>query len=331
MPGVRGTGRPGLPGLGDQAPRYRPGRRGAHHAGEPAPGDQQERVGRVAYVNVFAGTSAYYRRFRPGIPVALAVLLDQAAPTDSPRRLLDIGTGPGLVVHALLPYFDDLFAVDAEPGMLTEAEAMLRPALDSAHRLQLRHALAEDFLPPEGWQPHLVTCGRVFHWLNQPRFLDRLSEYMAPEGGSRSSATGVCGPPTIRGSRSPERWSRTSSASNGEPATAPSAPQGRRMKTCSVLPPSHTSPPRSSPFAGSGRSRRSWATCTQPRSRPRTCSATAATTSNWPLPTPSPPSPTEECSRRTTCSPSSRHVVPRNTKAGEPYGRRSRAGCGVGR
>ncbi|XUL85301.1 hypothetical protein ACQ86D_00180 [Streptomyces galilaeus] len=79
-------------------------------------------------MNAFAGTSAYYRRFRPGIPAALAVLLDQAAPTSSPRRLLDIGSGPGLVVRALLPYFDDLFAVDAEPGMLTEAEAMLRPS-----------------------------------------------------------------------------------------------------------------------------------------------------------------------------------------------------------
>ncbi|MEU9396117.1 class I SAM-dependent methyltransferase [Streptomyces sp. NPDC048324] len=133
-------------------------------------------------MNAFAGTSAYYRRFRPGIPVALAALLDQAAPTGSPRRLLDIGSCPGLVVRALLPYFDDLFAVDAEPGMLTEAEAMLRPALDAAHRLQLRHALAEDFLPPEGWQPHLVTCGRVFHWLNQPRFLDQLNEYLAPDG-----------------------------------------------------------------------------------------------------------------------------------------------------
>lgn len=60
-------------------------------------------------MNAFAGTSAYYRRFRPGIPVALAALLDQAAPTDSPRRLLDIGSGPGLVVRALLQYFDNLF------------------------------------------------------------------------------------------------------------------------------------------------------------------------------------------------------------------------------
>jgi trans-aconitate methyltransferase len=136
----------------------------------------------VERVNAFAGTSAYYRHFRPGIPIALAALLDQTAPTDSPRRLLDIGTGPGLVAHTLLRHFDDLIAVDADAEMLTEAEAMLRATIDTTHRLQLRHALAEDFLPPEGWQPHLVTCGRVFHWLDQPRFLDRLSEYLAPDG-----------------------------------------------------------------------------------------------------------------------------------------------------
>ncbi|MFF0131579.1 hypothetical protein ACFYTG_38705 [Streptomyces mirabilis] len=77
-------------------------------------------------MTVFAGTSAHYRRFRPGIPVALAAFPDQTAPTDRPRRLLDVGTGPGLVVQALLPYFDDPIAVDAEPG------ALLRPGLDAA-------------------------------------------------------------------------------------------------------------------------------------------------------------------------------------------------------
>ncbi|MFF7262247.1 class I SAM-dependent methyltransferase [Streptomyces sp. NPDC008159] len=148
-------------------------------------------------MNAFAGTSSYYRRFRPGIPTDLAALLNQAAPTGSPRRLVDIGTGPGLVVHALLPYFDDLFAVDAELAMLGEAEAVLRPVLSSDHQLRIRHALAEDFLPPEGWLPHLVTCGRVFHWLDQPRFLDRLSEYVAPDGvvavfSDRSLWTGNC-------------------------------------------------------------------------------------------------------------------------------------------
>ncbi|SEC21800.1 Methyltransferase domain-containing protein [Streptomyces misionensis] len=133
-------------------------------------------------MNAFSGTASYYRRFRPVIPDELARLLDQTAPTASPRRLLDIGTGPGTVVHALLPYFDDVIAVDADVAMLVEAEGVLRPDLPPTHRLQIRHAFAEDFVPPDGWRPQLVTCGRVFHWLDQPRFLERLDEYVAPEG-----------------------------------------------------------------------------------------------------------------------------------------------------
>ncbi|MCZ0990423.1 class I SAM-dependent methyltransferase [Streptomyces diastatochromogenes] len=133
-------------------------------------------------MNAFAGTSSYYRRLRPGIPVELAALLDAAAPVGSPRRLLDVGTGPGLVAHALLRYFDDLFAVDSDTAMLAEAETMLQSAVSASHRLQIRHTRAEDFVPPEGWRPHLVTCCRVFHWLDQRRFLDRLSEYVAPDG-----------------------------------------------------------------------------------------------------------------------------------------------------
>ncbi|MEU9245741.1 class I SAM-dependent methyltransferase [Streptomyces sp. NPDC048385] len=131
-------------------------------------------------MNAFAGTASYYRRFRPGIPAGLAAFLAQEAPAGSPRRLLDIGTGPGLVASALAPYFDEVIAVDSGPAMCAEAEAVLRPALSGGQRLQIRHALAEDFEPPAGWQPHLVTCGRVFHWLDQPRFLDRLAEYVDP-------------------------------------------------------------------------------------------------------------------------------------------------------
>ncbi|MEU6229783.1 class I SAM-dependent methyltransferase [Streptomyces sp. NPDC047042] len=131
-------------------------------------------------MNAFAGTAAYYRRFRPGIPASLAALLAHEAPASSPRRLLDIGTGPGLVASTLAPYFDEVIAVDSGPAMCAEAEAVLRPALSGGQRLQIRHALAEDFEPPTGWQPHLVTCGRVFHWLDQPRFLDRLAEYVDP-------------------------------------------------------------------------------------------------------------------------------------------------------
>ncbi|MFG2703133.1 class I SAM-dependent methyltransferase [Streptomyces sp. NPDC048386] len=131
-------------------------------------------------MSAFAGTSSYYRRFRPGIPAGLAALLAHETPAGSPRRLLDVGTGPGLVALALAPYFDEVIAVDSDPAMCAEADAVLRPALSAGRRLQIGHALAEDFEPPAGWQPHLVTCGRVFHWLDQRRFLNRLAEYVAP-------------------------------------------------------------------------------------------------------------------------------------------------------
>ncbi|MET8104701.1 class I SAM-dependent methyltransferase [Streptomyces mirabilis] len=214
-------------------------------------------------MTVFAGTSACFRRFRPGIPVAPAAFLDQAAPTDRSWRLLDVGTGPGLVVHALLSYFDDLIAVDVELAMLTEAEALLRPALDTAHRLQLRHALAEDFLPREGWQPPLVTCERVFHWLDK-------------------------------------------AASSTVRVTARSALRDRRIRHCWAPPTFRSSPLRFFPFAANGRSPRSSAICTRHRSRPHTCSATAAAPSRRPSRTPLRASPTAGSSWRTTrplCTP----------------------------
>src|SRR5262249_35816344 len=53
-------------------------------------------------MNTFAGTIDYYRKYRPGIPEQVADILDRAAPAQRPRRLLDVGTGTGLVVEALL-------------------------------------------------------------------------------------------------------------------------------------------------------------------------------------------------------------------------------------
>ncbi len=189
-------------------------------------------------MNAFSGTASYYRRFRPVIPDELARLLDQTAPTASPRRLLDIGTGPGTVVHALLPYFDDVIAVDADVAMLVEAEGVLRPDLPPTHRLQIRHAFAEDFVPPDGWRPQLVTCGRVFHWLDQPRFLERLDEYVAPEASSPYSAIAVCGRPAAPGSRLREQSSRSSSVNSGMRALARSRHPARRTRGCCAAPPS---------------------------------------------------------------------------------------------
>ena len=135
-------------------------------------------------MSLFAGTASYYRQFRPGIPEDVADVLDQAAPArhDGPRRLLDVGTGTGLVAESLLGRLDDIIAIDNDADMLAAAESALRPKLPEGTCLSLVESTAEDFTPPAGWQADLVTICRAFHWLDQGSVLARLDDQVAPDG-----------------------------------------------------------------------------------------------------------------------------------------------------
>lgn len=133
-------------------------------------------------MSAFAGAVGFYRQYRPGIPEDVAVVLDQAAPRNPPRRLLDVGTGTGLVAEALLGRFDDIIAIDSDPGMLREAESALRPSLPAGTRLALVESAAEQFIPPAGWRADLVTICRAFHWLDQAAVLDLLDGQVAGRG-----------------------------------------------------------------------------------------------------------------------------------------------------
>lgn len=137
-------------------------------------------------MSLFTGTTEYYRRFRPGIPHDVAEVLDHAAPapTDAngSRRLLDVGTGTGLVAEALLERFDDIIAVDNDADMLAAAESALRPRLPEGASLSLVQSTVEEFTPPSGWQADLVTICRAFHWLDQAAVLTILDKQVAPGG-----------------------------------------------------------------------------------------------------------------------------------------------------
>jgi trans-aconitate methyltransferase len=135
-------------------------------------------------MSLFTGAAGYYRQFRPGIPEDVAAALDQAAPAraDGPRRLLDVGTGTGLVAEALLDRYDDIIAIDNDADMLAAAESALRPQLPEGTRLSLVESTAEDFVPPAGWKADLVTICRAFHWLDQAGVLARLDDQVAPDG-----------------------------------------------------------------------------------------------------------------------------------------------------
>jgi trans-aconitate methyltransferase len=133
-------------------------------------------------MDLFAGTAAFYQQHRTCVPEAAAEFLDAAAPSRSPRRLLDLGTGTGLAVAALLGRFDHIIAVDADADLLAAAETSLRPALPDWAALTLVHSAAEVFTPPAGWQADLVTICRAFHWMDQPTVLSRLDTQVSPDG-----------------------------------------------------------------------------------------------------------------------------------------------------
>jgi trans-aconitate methyltransferase len=133
-------------------------------------------------MSVFRGTADFYRRYRPGIPAYVADVLDAAAPTGTPRRLLDMGTGTGLVVEALLDRFKDIIAIDNDADLLAAAETALRPQLPDDSQLLLQEVSAEEFTPPAGWRGDLVTICRVFHWLDQATVLAHLDTQVSPNG-----------------------------------------------------------------------------------------------------------------------------------------------------
>jgi trans-aconitate methyltransferase len=133
-------------------------------------------------MTIFTGTVEHYRQYRPGIPQAVAEVLDAAVPQRSPRRLLDVGTGTGLVVEALLGRFDDIIAIDNDADMLAAAQTALRPALPAGTSLTLKQTTAEEFTPPDGWRADLVTICRAFHWLDQAAVLARLDAQVAADG-----------------------------------------------------------------------------------------------------------------------------------------------------
>lgn len=133
-------------------------------------------------MSTFAGTVEHYRKYRPGIPQEVADILAAAVPDRHPRRLLDIGTGTGLVVEALLTRFDDIIAIDNDADMLASAETAMRPMVPEGTRMVLQRFSAEEFTPPQDWHADLVTICRAFHWLDQAAVLQRLESQVAEDG-----------------------------------------------------------------------------------------------------------------------------------------------------
>jgi SAM-dependent methyltransferase len=134
--------------------------------------------------------SAYERGFARLTAHAAGPLLD-AAGVGPDTRLLDIGTGPGVVAGAAAARGAVVTAVDAEPSM-AEAAARNVPGLD------VRVAVLPDLPLPDG-EFDAVTGNFVIHTTGDPAaVLAELRRVLRP-GGRLALTTWVDPPPPVLG------------------------------------------------------------------------------------------------------------------------------------
>ncbi len=97
--------------------------------------------------------------------------------TDTPRALLDVGTGPGVLARQLVERVDRVDAVDPSAAMLARARAL--PNGDHP-RLRWLHGRIEDvpLTPPYA----LITLGECLIWLDWNVVFPRFAQLLSPRG-----------------------------------------------------------------------------------------------------------------------------------------------------
>ncbi len=109
----------------------------------------------------FDSTVAFYERARPPYGDAFFAKVARSLGLDGGQRLLDLGTGPGLLALGFAPFVGEVIGVDPEPAMIAAARA----AADRAGvRLRLIEGKAES-LPANIGVFDIVTIGRALHWM----------------------------------------------------------------------------------------------------------------------------------------------------------------------
>jgi SAM-dependent methyltransferase len=139
----------------------------------------------------FATTVALYEKFRPPYPPDFFRAVSSRLGFGRQHRLIDLGTGPGLLALGFAPYVGGIVGVDPEPAMLAAARQAARRA---GQDFRLIEGKAEA-LPTDIGQFDVITIGRALHWMEPRATADLFDRLVAPGGvllicSSNSAADG---------------------------------------------------------------------------------------------------------------------------------------------
>jgi ubiquinone/menaquinone biosynthesis C-methylase UbiE len=109
---------------------------------------------------IYAGSAPYYARGRPPYSRVLGPTLASKIALDGTGRLLDVGSGPGVLGLQLHDFFDEVVALDPDREML--AEGASGAATEGVSNLRWVQAGAEDISEVDLGTFRLVTFGQSF-------------------------------------------------------------------------------------------------------------------------------------------------------------------------
>ena len=128
----------------------------------------------------FEGAAEYYAVGRPPYSAQLADTMTQELSLDSTGQLLDVGCGPGVLELPLARLFDQVTALDPEPGMLQAGQRRCQQA--GVSNVRWVQGVAEDIpkLDPHPWRA--VTFGQSFHRVRQLEIAETVYDHLLPGG-----------------------------------------------------------------------------------------------------------------------------------------------------
>jgi ubiquinone/menaquinone biosynthesis C-methylase UbiE len=128
----------------------------------------------------FEGTAEYYAVGRPPYSAQLADTMARELSLDGTGQLLDVGCGPGVLVLPLARLFDQVTALDPEPGMLQAGQRRCQQA--GIANVRWVQGVAEDIAALNLGSWRAVTFGQSFHRVRRLEVAEAVYDLLVPGG-----------------------------------------------------------------------------------------------------------------------------------------------------
>lgn len=130
-------------------------------------------------MNLFKDASQYYK-YRAKYPDSLIKLIKDKLSSDDKGNLLDIGCGVGFLAIPLSKYFEHVFAVDTDPGMIEEGK---KKALDqNINNIVWINKNGQDLKTEDISGVRVVLFADSLHWFDQEKILKFVYDILPKDG-----------------------------------------------------------------------------------------------------------------------------------------------------